>query len=75
MPPVKVSSASVGVRALAKFELAVIVVSAADGAAFAVGADVTVNTPAVNADTATSEMRCLIVFFDIIPFRWFRIKP
>ncbi len=33
--------------------------------ALATGADITERTPAVNADTATTAMRCFIVFLDI----------
>ena len=48
-------------------------------AALATGADATDNIPAVNADTASSAMRCLIVFVDIfflslVEFEYFPIS-
>ena len=47
--------------------------------AFATGAETTVNKPAVRAETATSAIRCLIVFVDIyflslVEFRYFLIS-
>jgi hypothetical protein len=42
--------------------------------AFATGAETTVNKPAVRADTATSAIRCLIVFVDICILSLVRLR-
>ena len=42
--------------------------------ALEVGAETTVNIPAVRADTATSAMRCLIVFIDICILSLVRLR-
>jgi hypothetical protein len=55
-------------------EPAVWVVPRVPRTAFATGADTTVNIPAVRADTATSAIRCLIVFIDICILSLVRLR-